>query len=44
MKLGSNLYGRFTFKAIYSDPMTLTLDMFCINPFNLIQTGLYLLL
>jgi len=35
---------RFTFRAMYSEPMTLGLAMFCINPFNLIQTGLCLLL
>lgn len=44
MKLGSNLNVRFTFRAMYSEPMTLGLAMFYIYPFNLIQTGLYLLL
>lgn len=44
MKLGSNLYVRFTFKAMYSEPITLGLAMFHINPFNLMQTGLFLLL
>lgn len=44
MKLRSNLYVRFTSRAIYSEPMTPGLAMFYINPFNLIWRALYLLL
>lgn len=40
----SNLYVTLTYRAIYSELMTLCLAVLYINPFNLIQMGPYLFL
>lgn len=40
----SNLCVTLTYRAIYSELMTLCLARLYINPFNLIQMGLYLFL